>query len=332
MNDHLVDVKGLCIDAPVGRLVDDVSFHIDSGEALGVVGESGSGKSLTARALIALTADGLRVSGSVRVAGHDVPGLRGRALRQFRGRSVGMIFQDPRAHINPVRSIGDFLVEPLVLERRQRPDAARRRVLAILDEVGVSDGARRLRQYPHELSGGLLQRVMIASVLAAEPALILADEPTTALDVTSQADVMAILTEQRRERGLALLFITHDLELAAATCDRTAVMYAGRLVETADSTGLQERPGHPYTSGLMVSRPSIDLRATRLPVVPGRPVAAFEAGPGCAFAPRCPHAQTACERERPEARESGGTMVACHRAAELAGSLPTTIEEVSVHG
>ena len=193
--------------------------------------------------------------------------------------------------------------------------------LKLLADVGIPDGEERLSAYPHQLSGGLLQRVMIASALASGPTLLLADEPTTALDVTTQAEVMRILAHLRRERDLAMLFITHNLELAAATCDRTAVMYAGCLVEVQQSETLHERPLHPYTSGLLCARPSIDHAARRLFVIPGRPVAAFDAGPGCAFAPRCGYAQDRCRSEKPHNMQIGDARVACHRAEELQGSL-----------
>ncbi|QNS07994.1 ABC transporter ATP-binding protein [Streptomyces xanthii] len=308
-------------DAERRVIVDGVDLTICPGEAVGLVGESGSGKSMTARAVIGLTPPGARVHGDIVFDGQNVSGLGRRELRALRARRVAMIFQDPRAHINPVHTIGDFLTEALVTERGINRREAERKVIALLADVGIPDGARRLRQHPHELSGGLLQRVMIASVLAAEPDLVLADEPTTALDVTAQSEVMAILDEARRERGLALLLITHDLELAAATCDRLAVMYAGRTVETQPAQALTERPRHPYSAGLLQSRPSLEERVRRLPVIPGRPVAAFEAreaGPGCSFAPRCPHVQPDCERQQPEERElSDGTRVACLRAEEV---------------
>ncbi|MEV0202681.1 ABC transporter ATP-binding protein, partial [Nonomuraea sp. NPDC050691] len=197
--------------------------------------------------------------------------------------------------------------------------AAEERAVRVLGEVGIAAGARRLRQYPHELSGGLLQRVMIAAALLAEPRLLLADEPTTALDVTTQAEVMALLDELRRERGLALLFITHDLELAAAVCDRTAVMYAGRVMEVRASALLHDDPLHPYTAALAAARPSLTRRADRLPATPGRPLSAFEAPPGCAFAPRCAHARDACRERRPELLPLAGGQVACVRAEELRG-------------
>jgi oligopeptide/dipeptide ABC transporter ATP-binding protein len=232
-----------------------------------------------------------------------------------------MVFQDPRAHVNPVRSIGDFMTEALRTNRGVGRREAEQRSVAALGDVGIADGARRLRQYPYELSGGLLQRVMIASALLIEPRLLLADEPTTALDVTTQSDVMAILDELRGERGLALLFITHDLELAGAVCDRTAVMYAGQLVETRASARLHDDPLHPYTASLAAARPSIDAEVQRLAAIPGRPVSAFEAPDGCPFAPRCAYVQDACRADRPALRELDGGSVRCVRAEELRGGL-----------
>ncbi|MGW4470710.1 ABC transporter ATP-binding protein [Nonomuraea sp. NPDC004354] len=311
----LLSIEKLALAVPAGgewkTLVEEVDLTIGRGEAVGLVGESGSGKSMTARAVIGLTPPGARITGKILFDGVPVPS--GRALRELRARRVAMIFQDPRAHINPVRSVGDFLTEAMVTNLGVPAREAGARAVQLLEEVGIGDGARRLRQYPHELSGGLLQRVMIASVLAAEPDLILADEPTTALDVTTQSEVMAILDELRRERGMAMLLITHDLELAAATCDRLAVMYAGRIVEARPADALTATPLHPYTSGLLRSRPSLERVARRLPVIPGRPVAAFEADRGCAFAPRCEHALSSCGADRPA---FDGT-VACSRAAEL---------------
>ncbi|MEV0581424.1 ABC transporter ATP-binding protein [Nonomuraea sp. NPDC050310] len=310
----LLTISELNLAVPAGRgqwrtLVEQVGLSIGPGEAVGLVGESGSGKSMTARAVIGLTPPGARLQGSIRFGGAEILGLRGRALRELRARRVAMIFQDPRAHINPVRSVGDFLTEAMTAHLGLTAKAAAARAVRLLKEVGIGDGERRLRQYPHELSGGLLQRVMIASVLAVEPELILADEPTTALDVTTQSEVMAILDESRRERGTAMLLITHDLELAAATCDRLAVMYAGRIVEHYTET-----PRHPYTVGLLRSRPDLFVRPDRLHVIPGRPVAAFEAGAGCAFAPRCPHTQPVCLEARPPLAGD----VACVRVEELA--------------
>ncbi|MBN9612534.1 MAG: ABC transporter ATP-binding protein [Actinobacteria bacterium] len=242
-----------------------MSLTLDRGEALGLVGESGSGKSLTTRAIMRMLPQGFQTGGSISYGGESVLDMGRERLRQYRATDVGIIFQDPRAHVNPVHTVGDFLTEALVRDRGLRRDEVERRAVQLLDEVGVRHAERRLKQYPHELSGGLLQRVMIASVLLAEPQLILADEPTTALDVTAQSDVMAILDEQRKARGLSLLFITHDLELANACCDRLAVMYAGEIVE--QGAHVYDDPQHPYTKELMGARPSIDERLDRLPVL-----------------------------------------------------------------
>jgi oligopeptide/dipeptide ABC transporter ATP-binding protein len=319
----LLEIEALGVELEVEGerrpVLSDVSLRIDEGEALGLVGESGSGKSMTARAVARLLPGGARTSGAVRFDGEDVLALGGGALRRYRER-VAMIFQDARAHVNPVRRIGDFMTEGLRQHDVPREEAARRAVAALRD-VGIEDGARRLEQYPHELSGGLLQRVMIATMLLGEPRLVLADEPTTALDVTTQAEVMAILDDLRRERGLALLFITHDLELAAAVCDRTAVMYAGLIVETRASSLLDRDPLHPYTAALAAARPDIAATAHRLAAIPGRPVSAFEAPHGCPFAPRCAFAQDRCREGRPALHARDGGEVRCVRAEELRGRL-----------
>ncbi len=258
----LLEIDHLATQLPVeGRLqtvLHDVSLTIDEGEAVGLVGESGSGKSMTARAVARLLPSGAVSSGDIRYRGRVVTDLRGGALREYRG-EVAMIFQDPRTHINPVRSIGDFMTEALRTNRGVDRSKARAQAVAALDDVGIPDGERRLKQFPHELSGGLLQRVMIASALLTEPRLVLADEPTTALDVTTQAEVMAILDELRRSHGMALLFITHDLDLAGAVCDRTCVMYAGEIVEAQRSSTLGHRSAAPV-HGVAVGRASRDRR------------------------------------------------------------------------
>jgi oligopeptide/dipeptide ABC transporter ATP-binding protein len=302
-------------------VLDDISLAIRPGEALGLVGESGSGKSMTARAIGRLLPRGAQTEGTVRFRGRDVGALAGAELRGFRGQ-VAMIFQDPRAHVNPVRRIGDFMTEALRANQGVPAAEARRRAAGMLAQVGIDDGERRLRQYPHELSGGMLQRVMIAAALLTEPLLLLADEPTTALDVTTQAEVMAILDDLRREFGLAMLFITHDLELAAAICDRTAVMYAGQIVEVRASSLLHSDPLHPYTAALAAARPDITQTARRLRAIPGRPLSVFEAPAGeCAFAPRCPHALEVCRAAVPGLVELDGGMSRCAQAHELRGQL-----------
>ena len=310
----------LLVEGRLQTVLHDVSLSIAQGEAVGLVGESGSGKSMTARAVARLLPEGAQTGGAITYEGRDVMALRGAELRDYRG-EVAMIFQDPRAHINPVRSIGDFLTEALRTTGSVTRAEAQKRAIAALRDVGIEDGPRRLGQYPHELSGGLLQRVMIASALLTEPRLILADEPTTALDVTTQADVMAILDDLRREHGLALLFITHDLDLATAVCDRMCVMYAGQIVEMQESAALADRPLHPYTAALSAARPAVEGDVHRLAAIRGRPLSAFEAPDGCPYAPRCDFAQDRCRDRHPELGELEGGSVRCLRAAELRDEL-----------
>jgi oligopeptide/dipeptide ABC transporter ATP-binding protein len=316
----LLEIEGLTVRLPVeGSLrtvLHDVSLSIKAGEAVGLVGESGSGKTMTARAVGRLLPDGARVEGRIGFDGREVRSLDGSALKRYRG-EVAMIFQDPRAYINPVRRIGDFMTEALRSNARMSTDRAEARALELLTQVGIADGARRFRQYPHELSGGLLQRVMIATALLTGPRLLLADEPTTALDVTTQAEVMGILDGLRRELGLSVLFITHNLDLAAAVCDRTAVMYAGQVVEVRESALLHNEPLHPYTAALAAARPRIDSTAPRLAAIPGRPLSAFEAPAGCAFATRCLYVEDRCRAEHPALRPSPAGLVRCLRAEEV---------------
>jgi oligopeptide/dipeptide ABC transporter ATP-binding protein len=319
MTAPLLEVEGLHVTLPLEGeqrpVLHDVSLTIEAGKCLGLVGESGSGKSMTARAIVGLLPRGALPYGEVRFQGEPVLGLRGRALREFRGR-IAMVFQDPRAHVNPVRRVGEFLTEVLRLEGVGGEEATGRAVTA-LAEVGIEDGGRRMDQYPHQLSGGLLQRVMIAAALLGDPPLLLADEPTTALDVTTQAEVMAILDDLRRARGLGVLFITHDLDLASAVCDSLAVMYAGSIVEQGAAATVAARPSHPYSAALARARPRVDRSAARLPAIGGRPASAFEAPAGCAFAPRCPYATRECAAALPELRQVGPSKVRCTRAGEL---------------
>jgi oligopeptide/dipeptide ABC transporter ATP-binding protein len=321
----LLEIGGLSVTIPVHgrpqRVIQDVSLALAPGEALAIVGESGAGKSMTVRAILRMLPAGASAQGGLRFDGRDVSSFTERELRHYRANDVGIVFQDPRAHVNPVRRVGDFLIEPLVRLRGMKPAAARARVAAILAEIGVADGERRFRQFPHELSGGLLQRMMIASVVAMEPRLILADEPTTALDATTQSDVMAILGELRASRDLALLLVTHDLDLGAAVCDRMAVMYAGTIVEERSAADVIDDPLHPYTAGLGASRPGMAAPGARLPAISGRPVSAFEAPEWCPFEPRCAFAQSACTTHRPPLSPLAGGRVACVRAAELRGKL-----------
>lgn len=318
----LLEVEQLHLTIPVQgtqrTVVDECSFSVCPGESVGLIGESGSGKSMTARSLLRLLPEGAELSGGLRFNDRDVLDMSANELQSYRNNDVAMVFQDPRAHINPVRRIGDFLTESLRLTRGVKSAVAERRAVDLLAEVGIEDGERRLRQYPHQLSGGLLQRVMIASALISEPALLIADEPTTALDVTTQSEVVAILDRLRRERDLALVFITHDIDLASAICGRICVMYAGAILENQSAETLQSQPLHPYTSALMRSRPLVTESVRRLPVVPGQPISAFEAPEGCVFSGRCPHANETCRTE-PQRLEVFDTdrLVRCYRADQL---------------
>ena len=322
----LLTVDDLTVRLPVAgelrTVLRDVAFEIEAGRTLGLVGESGSGKSMTVRTISRLLPEGADVAGVVRFDGADVFDLRADALRAYRAKDVAMIFQDARAYTNPVRRIGDFLTEAMRTNERMSRSAADRRAIALLAEVGIGDPDRRMRQYPHELSGGLLQRVMIAAAVAARPRLILADEPTTALDVTTQAEVMSILGRMQREYGMAMLFITHDLELAGAVCDETIVLYAGQVMERQASTRLHRDPLHPYTAALVQARPEIERRVVRLPAIPGNPTTAYESPDGCAFAPRCRFAEDRCRRGVPPLLQIGAAGQArCVRTTELRGRM-----------
>ncbi|MFN8113101.1 MAG: ABC transporter ATP-binding protein [Solirubrobacterales bacterium] len=321
MRSPLLEIDNLCLSVPGDGgerpLLRGVELSVGAGEVVSIVGESGSGKSLTARAVMGMLPNGATTTGSIRFAGESVLDASAADLRDLRSRRVAMIFQDPRAHINPVRRIGDFLMEGVTAVGGMSGSAARARALELLAATQIEDPGGTVARYPHELSGGMLQRVMIAGALMGEPELLLADEPTTALDVTTQAEVMAILARLRREFELAILFITHDLELAAATADRTTVMYAGRVVEEAPSAVLHEHPEHPYTVGLLRSRPSLGHRAGRLEAIKGRPIEAAEVSGGCAFAPRCGFAEPRCLTEDPRLLPHGAGTVACLRAGEL---------------
>ncbi|UGT44028.1 ABC transporter ATP-binding protein [Nocardia yamanashiensis] len=317
----LVAVDGLnltlTVDGRPRQVLREVSLTLERGEALGLVGESGAGKSMTLRTIARLLPERAQATGSLRFDGQDLLELRGEALRRMRT-EMAVIFQDPRAHINPVRRIGDFLVEQARTVAHVDRREATRRAQTMLSEVGITDTARRMRQYPGDLSGGLLQRVMIASALLGRPKLILADEPTTALDVTTQSEVMAILDELRHDAGVALLFITHDLDLAAAVCDRTAVMYAGQIVEAQDSEALHHNPRHPYTAALAAARPDLHGPRRRLAAIPGRPIGAWEAERTCGFASRCPFREPECTESGPVPLTlESDHAVRCLRAGEI---------------
>ena len=324
MTSTLLDIQGLSVRLPhlaTRPLLDEISLRVERGEAVGLVGESGSGKSVTARAVQGLLPPRAETGGRVLVDGVDVLTAGRHVVRSLRTTKVSMVFQDPRAGINPLRRIGDFLTESSRLCRGVTRGAATARALELLAAVGLPDPARHLRQHPHELSGGMLQRVMIASALMNEPELLLCDEPTTALDVTTQAEIVAILGRLQREQNMGMLFITHDLDLASALCDRVYVMYAGRVVEHAAAKELFTTPEHPYTAGLLASTPGVDRGHERLIPVRGAPLSLLDHPPGCAFASRCDYAEDRCTDQVPGLVDRDGHAVRCLRSAELADEL-----------
>jgi oligopeptide/dipeptide ABC transporter ATP-binding protein len=281
--------------------VDGVSFSLQRGKTMALVGESGSGKSLTSLALLQLVpAPGRVETGSViRLGETDVLALRGEALRRIRGRRVGMIFQDPMTSLNPVFTVGDQIIEGILAHFKMPRAAARERALQLLQEVGIPDPSARLKTYPHQLSGGMRQRVMIAIALSAEPEILVADEPTTALDVTVQAQILEVLDRLQESRGMAVLLITHDLGIVAGRADRVAVMYAGQIVEEAATARLFANPSHPYTQGLFASVPRIKGPLRRLSPIGGSVPAPTAWPSGCRFRPRCPKAFDKSELEPP---------------------------------
>ena len=264
----LLTIENLGLTIAGQDILRGVSLAVGEGEALGIVGESGSGKSMTIKSVVMAPPRGATLTGSIRFRGRDITALSGSSLRAYRQADVGMVFQDPHSSLNPVRRIGDFLTETSARLSREQRREQRERATRMLGDVGISSPETVIRRYPHQLSGGMLQRVVIASVLLREPSLILADEPTTALDVTTQSDVIALLDEQRRKHGASLIFISHDIELVAATCDRIAVMYQGRIIENLSTAQLHAGDiAEPYTEALLECRPSIDHRVDRMPVI-----------------------------------------------------------------
>jgi peptide/nickel transport system ATP-binding protein len=318
----LLDVRDLTTEFSVddGRLraVDRVSFAIAPGAAVGLVGESGSGKSVTALSILGLVRDPGRIAGGeVRFRGRDLLRLPERELRAVRGAEISMIFQEPMTSLNPVLRAGDQAGEPLRIHRRASRREARAEAVALFRKVGIADPERRVDEYPHQMSGGMRQRVMIAMALACRPSLLIADEPTTALDVTIQAQILELLSGLRRELGMALLLITHDLGVVAESCDQVVVMYAGHVVEQAAAGELFARPRHPYTAGLLRSMPPL-LRGEaagerqRLPEIPGVVPRLDRLPSGCRFQDRCPRVQPRCREEEPPLQPvDAGRLVRC---------------------
>ena len=316
-NEPLLDVRDLvtrfATEGGELRAVDGVSFAVRAGSTVGVVGESGSGKSVTALSIMRLVRDppGRVTGGRVLYRGRDLLTLPEREMRKVRGAELAMIFQEPMTSLNPVMTTGAQVAEPLVLHRGMSKKAALAEAAQLYRLVGIADPDRRIHDYPHQLSGGMRQRVMIAMALACRPSLVIADEPTTALDVTIQAQILALLARLRRELGMALLLITHDLGVVAESCDEVIVMYAGQVVEAAPARALFARPRHPYTAGLLSSRESTS-GSRQMKAIPGMPPRMDQLPPGCRFADRCPKVQPRC-RETAPALEAidAGRLVRC---------------------
>ena len=312
----LLSVHGLRVEfaARRGTLValDDVSFTIAPGEVLGVVGESGAGKSLTGAAIIGLLEPPGRVAaGEIRLRGRRIDNLPPDDMRRVRGREIGAIFQDPLTSLNPLYSVGRQIEETIRAHLPLSAAQARERAIELLEATGIPAAGQRIDHYPHQFSGGMRQRVVIALALAAEPALVVADEPTTALDVSIQAQIIDLLKQLCREKGTAVMLITHDMGVIAETADRVAVMYAGRVAEIGPVTDVIHSPGHPYTRGLMGSIPSIGTARDRLAQIDGAMPRLNAIPAGCAFHPRCPQAMPVCSRDRPELMPAGPTRAAC---------------------
>ncbi|HWI83327.1 ABC transporter ATP-binding protein [Ramlibacter sp.] len=312
----LLEVKNLVVEFPgrhgTLRALDDISFEIAPGEVLGVVGESGAGKSLTGASIIGLLEPPGRIaSGQILLEGKRIDNLSHDQMRHIRGRKIGAIFQDPLTSLNPLYTIGRQLVETIQAHLPVSNDEARRRAIALLEDTGIPAAAQRMEHFPHQFSGGMRQRVVIALALAAEPKLIVADEPTTALDVSIQAQIIQLLKRVCREHHAAVMLITHDMGVIAETCDRVAVMYAGRVAEVGPVHEVINQPAHPYTMGLMAAIPDITVDRERLNQIDGAMPRLNAIPPGCAYHPRCPRAFDRCMAERPELLYAGATRAAC---------------------
>lgn len=325
MTEPLLSVRDLRVEFPTRRgiltAVDGVSFDIAAGEVLGVVGESGAGKSLTGAAIIGLLDPPGRIAGGeVRLKGERIDNLPERALREIRGKRIGMVFQDPLTSLNPLFRIGEQLMETIRQHSSMNAAQARDRAISLLIDVGISAAERRIDAYPHQFSGGMRQRVVLALALAADPELIIADEPTTALDVSVQAQIIALMQRLCRQHGVAIMLITHDMGVIAETADRVAVMYAGRIAEIGPVRDVIKQARHPYTQGLMGSIPTLTAEAERLTQIPGSMPRLTAIPDGCAFNPRCAQVFERCRQQRPELRPAEHSLAACWLYGEGTGT------------
>lgn len=313
MKEPLLEIKDerLSFFTPAGEVkaLNGVSFSMEEGEVLGIVGESGSGKSVTAYSIMGLTAyPGKLIGGTIRFNGHQIDKMTEREFHHLRGNEVSIIFQDPMTSLNPVYTIGNQIVEVILLHTDKTRAEAKARAKELLELVGINEPEKRLKQYPHELSGGMRQRVMIAIALACEPKLLIADEPTTALDVTIQAQILELMQELRHKLGMSIIMITHDLGVVASMCERIAVMYAGHIVEYGTADEIFYNPSHEYTKGLIKSIPKLNVEQTeRLVPIEGQPVDLLNPPAGCPFAPRCASCMKICLREMPPKTDLGDT-------------------------
>lgn len=313
MSEKLLEIKDerLSFFTPAGEVkaLNGVSFSMEEGEVLGIVGESGSGKSVTAYSIMGLTAyPGKLVGGTVRFNGHEIEKMTEKDFRKIRGNEVSIIFQDPMTSLNPVYTIGNQIVEVILLHTNKTKKEAYERAKELLELVGINEPAKRLKQYPHELSGGMRQRVMIAIALACEPKLLIADEPTTALDVTIQAQILELMQELRKKLGMSIIMITHDLGVVASMCEKIAVMYAGHIVEYGTADEIFYNPSHEYTKGLIKSIPKLNAKKIeRLVPIEGQPVDLLNPPAGCPFAPRCSECMKICLNKMPPKTELSDT-------------------------
>lgn len=313
MSEKLLEIKDerLSFFTPAGEVkaLNGVSFSMEEGEVLGIVGESGSGKSVTAYSVMGLTAyPGKLIGGTINFNGHQIDKMSEKEMRKIRGNEVSIIFQDPMTSLNPVYTIGNQITEVICLHTGKSKKEAHDRAKELLELVGINEPAKRLKQYPHELSGGMRQRVMIAIALACEPKLLIADEPTTALDVTIQAQILELMQELRKKLGMSIIMITHDLGVVASMCERIAVMYAGHIVEYGTADEIFYEPKHEYTKGLIKSIPKLNVQETeRLIPIEGQPVDLLNPPAGCPFAPRCANCMKICLREMPPKTELSDT-------------------------